>query len=91
MGYSLILQILSLRGKKALAMSGAQGDYTMLADYVEANVHFQQMRTGLEMSTAATAHWLRTYVRGGGRKLGQATMYTSIIAYTYRLPLNSLS
>eukprot|EP01138_Halocafeteria_seosinensis_P002142 gb/GECG01002192.1/.p1 GENE.gb/GECG01002192.1/~~gb/GECG01002192.1/.p1 ORF type:complete len:213 (+),score=29.91 gb/GECG01002192.1/:1-639(+) len=43
-----------------MGMAGAQGDYSFFRDFIQANVKYHTLRTGLDMSTKAAS----TFIRG---------------------------
>ena len=59
----MCVQIATLPPNILMGMAGAQGDYAFFRDFIQANVKYHTLRTGLEMSTKAASTFIRGEVR----------------------------
>jgi 20S proteasome alpha/beta subunit len=56
-------QITELSSSKLLAAAGENSDRVAFTEYIKSNLALHQYRTGLDLSTAGTAAWIRSTVR----------------------------
>ena len=63
-----VQKIRDLDGNKLMAAVGDSADRDMFCEFVEKNVTLYRLRTGISLSTAATAHWTRRKLATALRK-----------------------
>jgi 20S proteasome subunit beta 4 len=56
------VQITELSSSKLLAAAGENSDRVAFTEYIKSNLALHQYRTGLDLSTAGTAAWIRSTV-----------------------------